>query len=130
MLINVFAVFTRKLLQTLQNSSFHKTWFLEAKEIICYGNIIFMAFFSRNSVNFYCSTWNARALNCYATVLLCNSIGHGRGLDRVFGFRNVLSPTRDDFWPGYKAGTHFSSLDHTSFLHRLTVSFLYGRGCS
>ena len=66
----------------------------------------FMAFFPRNSVNFYCATWNARALNCYATVLLCNSIGHGRGLDRVFGCLNVLSPTRDDFWPGYKAGTH------------------------
>ena len=81
----------------------------------------FMAFFPRNSVNFYCATWNARALNCYATVLLCNSIGHGRGLDRVFGCLNVLSPTRDDFWPGYKAGTFihscFTSLDHTSFLH-------------
>lgn len=65
-----------------------------------------MAFFPRNSVNFYCATWNARALNCYATVLLCNSIGHGRGLDRVFGCLNVLSPARYDFWPGYKAGTH------------------------
>ena len=30
-MINVIAVFTGKLLQTLQNSSFHKTWFLEAK---------------------------------------------------------------------------------------------------
>ena len=29
--MNVFAVFTGKLLQTLQNSSFHKTCFLEAK---------------------------------------------------------------------------------------------------
>ena len=77
------------------------------KEIICYANRIFMAFFPRNSVNFYCATWNARALNCYATVLLCNSIGHGRGLDRVCGCLNVLSPARDDFWPGYKAGTHF-----------------------
>ena len=39
--------------------------------------------------------------------LLCNSIGHGQGLDRGFGCLNVLSPpTRDDFWPGYKAGTH------------------------
>ena len=78
----------------------------ENKEIICYANRIFMAFFPRNSVNFYCATWNARALNCYATALLCNSIGHGRGLDRVFGCLNVLSPARYDFWPGYKAGTH------------------------
>ena len=30
-MINDFAVFTRKLLQTLQNSSFHKTCYLEAK---------------------------------------------------------------------------------------------------
>ena len=30
-MINVFAVFTGKLLQTLQNSSFHKTCYLEAK---------------------------------------------------------------------------------------------------
>ena len=31
-MINVFAVFTGKLLQTLQNSSFHKTRFLEDKK--------------------------------------------------------------------------------------------------
>ena len=30
-MINVFAVFTGKLLQTLQNSSFHKTCYVEAK---------------------------------------------------------------------------------------------------
>ena len=30
-MINVFADFTGKLLQTLQNSSFHKTCYLEAK---------------------------------------------------------------------------------------------------
>ena len=30
-MINIFAVFTGKLLQTLQNSSFHKTCYLEAK---------------------------------------------------------------------------------------------------
>ena len=30
-MINVFAVFTRKLLQTQQNSSFHKTCYLEVK---------------------------------------------------------------------------------------------------
>ena len=30
-MLNVFAVFTGKLLQTLQNSSFHKTCYLKAK---------------------------------------------------------------------------------------------------
>ena len=30
-MINFFAVFTGKLLQTMQNSSFHKTCYLEAK---------------------------------------------------------------------------------------------------
>ena len=30
-MINVFAVFTGNLLQTLQNSSFHKTCYLETK---------------------------------------------------------------------------------------------------
>ena len=30
-MINVFAVFTGKLLQTLQNSSFHNTCYLQAK---------------------------------------------------------------------------------------------------
>ena len=30
-MITVFAVFTEKLLQTLQNSSFYKTWYFEAK---------------------------------------------------------------------------------------------------
>ena len=30
-MINVFAVFTGKVLQTLQNTSFHKSCFLEAK---------------------------------------------------------------------------------------------------
>ena len=30
-MINVFAVFTGKLLQTLQNGSFHKTCYFEAK---------------------------------------------------------------------------------------------------
>ena len=34
-MINVFAVFTGKLLQTLQNSSFHKTCYLQAKRTFC-----------------------------------------------------------------------------------------------
>ena len=43
-MINVFAVFTAKLLQTLQNSSFHKTCFLEAKTNVfgqfCNGAVV------------------------------------------------------------------------------------------
>ena len=38
-MINVFAVFTGKLLQTLQNSSFHKTCYLEAAQF-CTGTVI------------------------------------------------------------------------------------------
>ena len=34
-MITVFAVFTGKLLQTLQNSSFHKTRYLKAKTTFC-----------------------------------------------------------------------------------------------
>ena len=44
-MINVFAVFTGKLLQTLENSSFHKTCYLEAKTNVlqnfCKGTVIF-----------------------------------------------------------------------------------------
>ena len=36
-MINDFAVFTGKLLQTLQNSSFHKTCYLEAKTNILHN---------------------------------------------------------------------------------------------
>ena len=36
-MINVFAVFTGKLLQTLQNKSFHKTCHLEAKTNALYN---------------------------------------------------------------------------------------------
>ena len=43
-MINVFAVFTGKLLQTLQNSSFHKTCYLDAKTNVlhnfCTGTVI------------------------------------------------------------------------------------------
>ena len=43
-MINVFVVFTGKLLQTLQNSSFHKTCYLEAKNErfahFCTGSVI------------------------------------------------------------------------------------------
>ena len=33
-MINFFAVFTGKLLQTLQNSSFHETFYLEVKTMV------------------------------------------------------------------------------------------------
>ena len=36
-MINVFAVFTGKLLQTLQNTSFHKACYLEAKTKILHN---------------------------------------------------------------------------------------------
>ena len=36
-MINVFAFFTGKLLETLQNSSFHKTCYLEAKTNILHN---------------------------------------------------------------------------------------------
>ena len=62
------------------------------KEIICYANRIFMSFFLRISVIFYCASLKARAKDCFATVLLRNSIGHVQGLDKGFGCLNVLSP--------------------------------------
>ena len=36
-MINVFAVLTGKLLETLQNSSFHKTCFLKAKRNVLHN---------------------------------------------------------------------------------------------
>ena len=43
-MINVFAAFTGKLQQTLQNSSFHKTCYLEAKTIVLVMINIFAVF--------------------------------------------------------------------------------------
>ena len=36
-MINVFAVFTGKLVQTLQNNSFHETCYLEAKRNVLHN---------------------------------------------------------------------------------------------
>ena len=44
-MINVFAVFTGKLLQTLQNSSFHKTCYLEAKTNVLYNFAMALYFY-------------------------------------------------------------------------------------
>ena len=61
-MINVFAVFTGKLLQTLQNSSFHKTCYLEAKTNVlqfCNGTVI-LTFLkighAKRFCFFYCKT--------------------------------------------------------------------------
>ena len=39
-MIKVFVVFTGKLLQTLQNSSFHKTYYLEAKTNVLHNFVM------------------------------------------------------------------------------------------
>ena len=39
-MINVFAVFSGKLLQTLQNSSFHKTFYLEVKTNVLHNFVL------------------------------------------------------------------------------------------
>ena len=43
-MINVFAVFTGKLLQRLQNSSFHKTCYLDAKTNVLHMINVFAVF--------------------------------------------------------------------------------------
>ena len=52
-MINVFAVFTGKLLQTLQNSSFHKTCYLEAKTnvLLNFANCYFNFFYNSVMLN-------------------------------------------------------------------------------
>ena len=60
-MINVFAVFTGKLLQTLQNSSFHKTCYLEAKTNVLHNFAkarVILAFFNNTLV----------MINCYFAV--------------------------------------------------------------
>ena len=51
-MINVFAVFTGKLLQTLENSSFHKTCYLEAKTNVLKN------FFQRHSNFTFFKNWS------------------------------------------------------------------------
>ena len=59
-MINVFAVFTGKLLQTLENSSFHKTCYLEAKTILQrHSNFTFLKI--GHDKRFCCFNWKTAA---------------------------------------------------------------------
>ena len=64
-MINVFAVFTGKLLQTLQNSSFHKTCYLEAKTNVlhkfCTGTVILTFLKIGHDKRFCCFYWKTAA---------------------------------------------------------------------
>ena len=64
-MLNVFAVFTGKLLQTLQNSSFHKTCYLEAKTKpfaqFCTGTVIFTFLKFGHEKRFCCFYWKTAA---------------------------------------------------------------------
>ena len=64
-MINVFAVFTGKLLQTLQNSSFHKTCYLEAKTNVllqfCKGTVILPFLKIGHDKRFCCFYWKTAA---------------------------------------------------------------------
>ena len=58
-MINVFAVFTGKLLQTLQNSSFHITRYLEAKNTFRTVILIFLKI--GHDKRFCCFYWKTAA---------------------------------------------------------------------
>ena len=62
---NVFAVFTGKLLQTLQKSSFPKTCYLEAKTNVlhnfCTGTVIFTFLKFGHDKRFCCFYWKTAA---------------------------------------------------------------------
>ena len=63
-MINVFAVFTGKLLQTLQNSSFHKTCYLEAKTNVLhnFAMALFLTFLKiGHDKRFCCFYWKTAA---------------------------------------------------------------------
>ena len=64
-MINIFAVFTGKLLQTLQNSSFHKTCYLEAKTNVlhkfCKGTVILPVLKISHHKRLCCSYWKTAA---------------------------------------------------------------------
>ena len=64
-MINVFAVFTGKLLQTLQNSSFHKTCYLDAKTNVlhnfCTGTVIVTFLKIDHDKRFCCFYWKTAA---------------------------------------------------------------------
>ena len=64
-MINVFAVFTGKVLQTLQNSSFHKTCYLEAKTNVLHnfstGTVILTFLKFGHDKRFCCFYWKTAA---------------------------------------------------------------------
>ena len=64
-MINVFAVFTGKLLQTLQNSSFHKTCYLQAKTNVLHnfdkGTVILPFLKIGHDKRFCCFYWKTAA---------------------------------------------------------------------
>ena len=60
-MINVFAVFTEKLLQTLQNGSFHKTCYLEAKTNVLHNFVILPFLKIGHDKRFCCFYWKTAA---------------------------------------------------------------------
>ena len=64
-MIKVFALFTGKLLQTLQNISFHKTCYLEAKKKrfaqFCTGTVILTCLKFGHDIGFCCFYWKPAA---------------------------------------------------------------------
>ena len=64
-MINVFAVFTGKLLQTLQNTSFHKTYSLDAKTNVFHhfftGTVILTFLKFGHDKRFCCFYWKTAA---------------------------------------------------------------------
>ena len=64
-MINVFAVFTGKLLQTLQNSSFHKTCYLEAKTNVLhnFAKTVVLAFLKIGHDKRFCCFYLKTAAN-------------------------------------------------------------------
>ena len=64
-MINVFAAFTGKLLQTLQNSSFHKTCYLDAKTNVLHNFALALFFLTFLKIGhdkrFCCFYWKTAA---------------------------------------------------------------------
>ena len=65
-MINVFAVFTGNLWQTLQKSTFHKTCYLEAKTNerfaqFCTGTVILTFLKFGHDIGFCCFYWKTAA---------------------------------------------------------------------
>ena len=64
-MINVFAVFTVKLLETLQNSSFHKTCYLDAKTNVLHNFALALYILTLSKIGhdkrFCCFYWKTAA---------------------------------------------------------------------